>query len=77
MIGINNRDLRTFRVSLETTRRLAPAVPDGVTLVAESGIHTPEDVRALKECGVRAVLVGESLVRAADAAAAARALSDL
>ena len=63
VIGVNNRDLRTFQVDLNTTARLRPLVPDDVLLVAESGIRNEEDVRALKGMGVAAILVGESLVR--------------
>ena len=77
MIGINNRDLRTFKVSRDTTRRLAPLVPEGVVIVAESGIRSRSDIRELKTCGVDAVLVGESLMRSSDLAAAARELSDV
>jgi indole-3-glycerol phosphate synthase len=66
IIGVNNRDLRTFRVDLETTARLRPLVPADVILVAESGVHTPDDVARLAEIGVDAMLVGESLVRAPD-----------
>ncbi len=75
VIGINNRDLRTFRVDLKTTERLARLVPDDVTLVAESGIMSADDVRQMGELGAHAVLVGESLVTAADMAAAVRAYS--
>ncbi len=74
LVGINNRDLRTFQVDLQTSERLAPHVPDGVVVVAESGIRMPDDVRRLKECGVHGVLVGETLMRAADVEAAARTL---
>jgi indole-3-glycerol phosphate synthase len=74
LIGVNNRDLRTFRTDLGVTRRLAAGVPAGATLVAESGIRTAEDVRALGAAGVDAVLVGESLMRQADVRAAAAAL---
>jgi indole-3-glycerol phosphate synthase len=73
-VGINNRDLRTFEVSLETTERLAARVPRGVVVVAESGIQTPQDVRRMGACGVRAVLVGETIMRVDDVEAAARAL---
>lgn len=75
VIGVNNRDLKTFDVDLSTTARLAAMVPDGVTLVAESGIHSAEDVYNMGQHGAHAVLVGESLVRADDTAAAARAYS--
>ncbi len=74
LIGINNRDLHTFEVSLETTERLAPSVPDGVCLVSESGIKDHDDVLRLADCGVDAVLVGETLMRADDMATAVRAL---
>ncbi|MFW5691097.1 MAG: indole-3-glycerol phosphate synthase TrpC [Chloroflexota bacterium] len=67
LIGVNNRDLKTFNVDLETTARLARLVPDNVTLVAESGINTAADVTRMGQLGARAVLVGEALVRAADA----------
>jgi indole-3-glycerol phosphate synthase len=62
VIGVNNRDLRTFAVDLAVTARLRPLVPAKCVLVSESGIHTPADVRRLKEMGVDAMLVGESLV---------------
>jgi indole-3-glycerol phosphate synthase len=64
LIGINNRDLKTFKVSLDTTRRLAQRVPAGVTLVAESGIKDSPDVREMGRAGAHAVLVGEALVQA-------------
>ena len=66
IIGLNNRDLRTFTVSLETTLRLRPRVPEGVPVVAESGIHTREEVRRLEDAGVEAMLVGEALMEALD-----------
>lgn len=66
VIGINNRDLKTFNVDLNTTARIARLVPDQVTLVAESGIHSAEDVRRMGELGAHAVLVGEALVKSAD-----------
>jgi indole-3-glycerol phosphate synthase len=75
LVGINNRDLRDFKVRLETTLELRPHVPQGVIVVAESGIHTPEDVACLAEAGVDAILVGEALVTAPDVALAVRALS--
>ena len=69
IIGINNRDLKTFEVSLDTTIALRPHVPDGIPVVAESGIRTAEDVRPLADAGVDAILVGEALMSAEDPAA--------
>jgi len=69
-IGVNSRDLRTFRVDLETPQRLASAIPGNVFAVAESGIHSGEDVRRLKGAGYRAFLVGESLMKAESPGAA-------
>ncbi len=66
VVGINNRDLRTFQVDLMTTLRLRPMIPPDVVVVAESGIRSPADVRWLTEAGVQAVLVGEALVTASD-----------
>ena len=74
IVGVNNRDLRTFEVDLATTERLAPRVPNGVTLVAESGFFTRMDIRRLEACGVSAVLIGEALVTADDAGAKIREL---
>lgn len=74
VIGINNRDLRTFEVHLETTLRLRPHIPPGVVVVAESGIHTRTDADMLAEAGVDALLVGEALVVAQDTAAKVREL---
>ncbi len=67
-LGVNNRDLHTFRVNLETCLQLRPLAPAGTVFVAESGIHTAEDVRHLAQAGVDAMLVGESLVTADDPA---------
>jgi indole-3-glycerol phosphate synthase/phosphoribosylanthranilate isomerase len=75
LVGVNNRDLRTFKVDIETTARLRALVPADVTLVAESGIHTPADVARLGEIGVHAMLVGESLITAPDPAAKIRELT--
>jgi indole-3-glycerol phosphate synthase len=75
LIGINNRDLRSFHVDLATTERIAPLLPPGTTVVGESGIFTPDDVARLADAGVAAVLVGESLILQGDRAAAVRALA--
>ncbi len=74
IVGINNRDLRDFSVEVQRTEALMDDVPVGVTVVSESGIASAEQVRRLGERGVQAVLVGTSLMRAADPAAALRAL---
>ena len=74
LIGINSRDLNTFVTDLGTVERLAAMVPDGVTLVAESGIKTLADVRRVAEAGAKAVLVGETFMRAPDIGAAVREL---
>ena len=66
IIGINNRDLRTFRTTLDTTFKLLELIPEGKVVVSESGIYTRDDVAALREVGVNAILVGESLMRSQD-----------
>jgi len=66
LIGINNRDLRTFEVSLDTTLAMLPRVPPGRLVVSESGIHAPGDVAHLRAAGVHAYLVGEAFMRAPD-----------
>jgi len=74
LIGINNRDLTTFSTDLSVTRRLAPRIPSGKIIVSESGIHKREDVLQILEAGAKAMLVGESLVRADDIGARMEAL---
>jgi indole-3-glycerol phosphate synthase len=64
LIGVNNRDLHTFQVDLETALRLAPQLPKGSVRVAESGIHTAADIRKLRDAGYQAFLIGESLMKA-------------
>jgi indole-3-glycerol phosphate synthase len=74
IIGINNRDLRTFTVDRELAARLRPSVPDDRIVVAESGIRDAADVARLRDAGIDAILVGETLMRAPDPAAALRGL---
>ena len=75
LIGVNNRDLKTFHEDLGTTGRIAALIPDGVTLVAESAIRSVEDVRKMGALGANAVLVGEGLVKAGDIGAQVRDFS--
>ena len=75
IIGVNNRDLRTFEVSLETSERLSKLIPTGAIRVAESGIRTADDVSRLMRAGFDAFLVGESLLRQHDRAAAVSQLA--
>ena len=77
MVGINNRDLRTFETDLGTTHGLAPRVPFRVKVVSESGISTREDARLMRAAGADAILVGESLIRASDIAHQVRQLSSV
>ncbi len=74
LIGINSRDLNTFVTDLGAVERLAAMVPSGVTLVAESGLKTPADVKRVANAGAKAILVGETLMRAPDIGAAVREL---
>jgi indole-3-glycerol phosphate synthase len=74
MIGINNRDLRTFVTDLAVTLTLAPRIPPGILVVAESGLASPGDLRRLSEIGVTTFLIGESLMRKPDVASATLAM---
>ncbi len=74
LVGINNRNLATFEVDLATTERLAAGIPEGVVLVAESGIFTNDDIQRLERCGASAFLVGEALMREPDVGSALRKL---
>jgi indole-3-glycerol phosphate synthase len=76
LLGINNRDLRTFHTDLGNTLRMSELVEDKQVLVSESGIHTFDDIKKLKEAGVGAVLVGESLMRSGDIGVKIKALFD-
>ncbi len=74
IIGVNNRNLRTFEVNIETSLRLAPRIPAGAIKISESGIRSAEDIRMLREAGYNGFLVGEHLMRSRDPLGALRAL---
>ncbi len=74
LLGINNRDLRTFEVTLNTTEALLPAIKQGTTVVTESGIMSPSDVKRMQDSQVNAFLVGEAFMRATDPGQALREL---
>ena len=66
LIGINNRDLETFKVDLQTSLKLAPKAGKGATLIAESGLSSRRDLEKLRDAGISAFLIGETLLRASD-----------
>ena len=74
LLGINNRNLKTFETSLDTTRELVKLAPAGKTIVSESGLFTPEDLASMADIGVRSFLIGESLMRQNDVETATRNL---
>ncbi len=76
VIGINNRNLQTFTVDFDATARLRPLIPPEVAVVSESGVQTPEDVRLLRQLGVDAVLIGETLMRSKDMLGMTRMLAN-
>ena len=75
IVGVNNRDLRTFQVDMNNSIRLRKMAPDNVVFVSESGIRTPEDIRLLYENKVDAVLIGETLMRRPNKTAALESLN--
>lgn len=77
IVGVNNRNLKDFSVDVNNSRRVRSLVPDGVLFVSESGIKTPEDVKALADAGADAVLIGETLMRSPDKKAALAELKGL
>ncbi len=77
LIGINNRNLKTFGLSLDVTRKLAPRIPADRDIVCESGLFTPSDLAAMMQAGARRFLIGESLMRQADVTAATRQILDV
>ncbi len=76
LIGVNNRNLKTFETTLDTTRALSEHLPEGRLLISESGLSTPADLADMARHGARSFLIGESLMRQADVTAATRALLD-
>ncbi len=74
LIGINNRNLKTLKTDIDTTRHLAPTVPEGRDVVSESGLFTPEDLADMADVGARRFLIGESLIRQDDVAGATAAI---
>lgn len=76
LIGINNRNLKTLEINLNTTKNLVPRIPAGYTVVCESGIFTSSDVRSIRAVGVHCFLIGESLMRSSDVAAATKKVLD-
>lgn len=74
LMGVNNRNLKTFETTLTTTERLAPMIPDDRVLVAESGLHSPDDLARLAKVGARRFLIGESLMRQDDVEAATQTI---
>ncbi|TWI29689.1 indole-3-glycerol phosphate synthase TrpC [Paracoccus sulfuroxidans] len=77
LLGVNNRNLKTFEITLETTRQLAPHVPEDRDLVCESGLFTPEDLDSMASIGAKRFLIGESLMRQQDVAGATRQILGL